>query len=473
MKKIISLFFVSIFFVLGCENSSITNTDTVNKTNSNTSNKQDVVEFSKDIIKEPPNYDFPLTITVSNSLTLPNSKILYRINPDGNFYYTNEDNNFLNRMLSNQELTEVRNLLEILNFSKLTETPIRVGHPPIEPPKHVDSKGLSLIVKNKSTYFYYKNSSMAFTNEYYIAWSKLESKLEELKNQTKQLSNNIYSFPIKVIYISQCDISQNLYEIYDSGVFAYNSESTANSDSMNYRILSGQEILGLKNLLKNIDIAELDKNNTIVTGSIQENSIQQNKDCSKTKVISLFVNGVELHFYENDRFYTNDKTSDKYKEYTKALKLLDSHIEKLYVDSKSNSTNKISDKYTYSLPLKFGLNSNMCGLDDKKIYEITPEGSFSYLDSKNKINIRQLANYEIDYIKDILTSLNIESLAEYNSKKMNNIAKNEDCKSIKYFDINVNGYSKKYDYDDKNYSIEYKNAFKSLENLLKSLSEEL
>lgn len=338
-------------------------------------------------------YDFPLRISTYNDCSLGMaSKTSYQINQDGNFYYTDDTTgNNLNRALSTQELSEVKELLLNLDLAQLSEKDIKNTTSDFQANECRDIKELALLVNNQNRTFDFNGKIFIHSYEYQSALLKLEAKLAELKhkNPNSPTTSHTYGLTLKVTSVNECmnSIPPSLYEVYESGNFSYKDPY---SGALSYKTLSSQEITNLKNLLNRLDIATLATKDV----SYSSNSIQTG-DCKITDTVSFVVDGRTKDFSMNDRLASHSA------DYISALNSVESYLRNLATSSPTPTPTPISSTYQYDLPLKVTMNGE-CWLGDTTTYEVSSSGYFSYADpnatsgtfSVNPISSRQLTYIE-------------------------------------------------------------------------------
>ncbi|MEK7432991.1 MAG: hypothetical protein AABZ74_07670 [Cyanobacteriota bacterium] len=423
-------------------------------------------------------YDFPLRLNSYNECSLGvTSKTAYQINQDGKFYYADPNNTSntenLSRILSTQELSEVKDLLLNLDIAQLAEKDVKNSSSTPQTTDCREVKEISLLVNNKNIAFDFNGKVFTHSYEYQTALNKLETKLSDLKDKKPDAvySTHYYGLPLKVNPANECisSIQPSLYEIYESGSFNYKNTSTG---KIEYKTLPIQEITDFKNLLKKLDIANLAKKD------IQDSSDSiQTTDCKNLNTFSFIVDGKNTNFSLNNRNVTHTQ------DYISALNSISSYLKRLTTSIPTPSPTPtptptpVSTVYYYALPIKVTSNSE-CGLGDTTNYEITTDGYFSYANSAatdgfsvNPIVSRKLSTIEIKYINEIVKNLNIASLAEKDKFVSSSGNITGECRVIKNFAINVNGLKRTYDVNGRIYthSTEYLTALSDLESALKVL----
>ncbi|MFN8674260.1 MAG: hypothetical protein U0457_19530 [Candidatus Sericytochromatia bacterium] len=430
--------------------------------------------------EQPSNYkyDFPLKINTYNECFVnSSSKITYQINQDGNFYYlddpkTSETTSM--KSLSKKELDEVKDLLLNLDIAKLSEQDTKISSSDLQTTDCKNMKEVSFLVNDQNRTFDFNARVFNHTSEYTSALTKLEKKLSELKNAK---TDSIYGFPMEFSIKDECSKAtlQAMYRVYQDGRFSYRSDSY--SSDVTYTNLPAKEITKLQDFINNIDFKTLSRDDI----PYPSDSIQTT-DCRKIKIFTTTINGIERSFYDNDRVSIHSK------QYTSAMNSIAPYFKELtYYDieplpiptptpTPTPTATPIANKYTYSLPLKVTLEGE-CNSNITTAYEITANGKLTYSDpsvsdgfSVNPIISRQLTSFEIKYIKDALTNLNIAYLAEGNKIAPDNTSTFV-CSTIKNFSLTVNGLNKIYDENGRKYihTSEYKKALASLEDILKNL----
>jgi hypothetical protein len=373
-------------------------------------------------------YDFPLKVTSDGECNL-GSKTLYEVKTDGTFNYltgTNGSEKTETRKLSQDEINGLKNLLFELDIAKLAEkdTQIPPGSPQTTECRSVEN--YNMIVNGQNRTFDRNGRLASHTSDYTAALIRLKNKLDSLK------SSYTYELPLLVSNNNECAataVNKITHQVNTDGTYTYITTENGSEKTVS-RKLSASEITSLKDLLKDLNLANLAEQDTVVPPGAP-----QTTECRLIENFSMSVNGKERTFDRNGRQLIHTQA------YLDALTKLKTRLEEL--------KNPSEVKYVYNLPLKITLN-NECTtpVPNRVIYEVKADGTYTYIKSENDLSqtgTRKLTDLETSDLKLLLKDVDIAQLAEADQPVDPNSPQTLECRSIENYSMLVNGTEKTFD----------------------------
>lgn len=128
-------------------------------------------------------------------------------------------------------------------------------------------------------------------------------------------------------------------------------------------------------------------------------------------------------------------------------------------------------QYSYDLPLKV-TEKGECSLGDRTAFEVKTDGTFSYLnDDMTKTESRKLTDSEMNSLKGVINEINLAKLAEQDTILPPGSPQTEECRTVEYFSMVVNGQEKTFDRNARlrTHTTEYITAIEKLKTNLETL----
>lgn len=412
----------------------------------------------------------PLKVTFDIECTTQKGKVGYEIKEDGSFSFLDsassdiQAGNLVTRKLSSSEITGLNQLLKksdiVYLASKSTLEP--VGSPQSTECRTVENYTFTIDGKDKT--FDLNGRNIIHTSDYLDYLNNIKTYLEQLKKnpsvQPQPSTKYSYDFPLRISTYNDCSLgvaSKTSYQISQDGSFYY-SDLTSSSTAGNIsRKLSTQELAEVKDLLLNLDIAQLAEKDTKNTSS----DFQTN-ECREIKELALLVNNQNRTFDFNGKIFAHSY------EYQSALKKLETKLAELKTQKPDSTT-----FYTYGLPLKVSSVNECMSSTQPSLYEVYESGTFTYKNTySGKIEYKTLSTQEISDFKNLLKRLDIANLAKKDVQNSSNSVQTTDCKNITTFSFIVDGDNKDFPLNDRKvtHSQSYITALNSIETYLKNLT---
>lgn len=269
-----------------------------------------------------------------------------------------------------------------------------------------------------------------------------------------------YDIPLMLSSSLECspsDTPKTVYEIKSNGIFTYYVTEN-NVEVLKEKKLSSAELSNLRDTLQEINLSKLAESDEAV-----KPGAPQTEECRTIETFYINVNGKDKSFDRNGRKFIHTK------EYFEAINKLKSELEDL-----KNASPTI--KYSYSIPLKISTNNECSGaISERTLYEINSDRTFNYIVSENdlsKTSSRKLTESEFNQLKETLRTADISTLSESDVKVDPNSPQTKECRTIENYQLLVNGSSKTYDKNGRQYTHtqSYLNALMTIKEKLVELA---
>ncbi|MFN8575734.1 MAG: hypothetical protein U0354_02640 [Candidatus Sericytochromatia bacterium] len=249
-----------------------------------------------------------------------------------------------------------------------------------------------------------------------------------------------YDIPLLLSSSLECspsDTPKAIYEIKSNGIFTYYVTEN-NVEVLKEKKLSSAELSSLRDTLQEINLSKLAESDEAV-----KPGAPQTEECRTIETFYINVNGKDKSFDRNGRKLIHTK------EYFEAINKLKSKLEDL-----KNASPTV--KYAYSIPLKISTNNECSGiLSERVLYEVNSDRTFNYIVSENDLSktaSRKLTDSEFNQLKETLRLADISTLSESDVKVDSTAPQTRECRTIENYQLLVNGASKTYDKNGRQYS---------------------
>jgi len=393
-------------------------------------------------------YALPLKLTQTGECDLP-SQTVFEVGTDGNFRYLLEETPgtsaapaaYKTRKLSEDEKSSLLKLLSQLDLVKqdLASKAIPDNAPQTEECRTVEQ--VVMQVNGQTRSFDRNGRKFTHSNEYLAAFEKLQKYLKDLRQESSPQASpspisqgeNKDRLPLKLEAQGECEMGTQLrYEVSRDGRFSYlpDAESAGgNSNQVQVRHLSNQDLLALNDLLQSLNLSQLRASSVPVP-----EDAPQTMECRTIQNLSLNVSGQTQVFDRNGRKFSHSQA------YLKAFDQLIDHL------------NTLQKKYaylgreTYALPLRV-LVEGECGLESYPRFALSADGHFSWAIENAQTLVagpppqasKQLSPAEIASVTAFINQKDLLKLALESEPIPPDAPQTKECRSIEKIELSIDG----------------------------------